>query len=1540
MLRNNYFGETKTHYKLYKCGKNWAVMGISLFSLGLGMLVNSRPVSADVTGTSASSSAVKADATSASSSSAVKADATSASSSSAVKADATSASSSSAVKGDTTSASNSSAVKADATSASSSAVKADATSASSSSAVKADATSASSSSAVKADATSASSSSAVKADTTSVSSTKTNDTAKNIAHYSLKRIVTKQQDTNANKADIKIMDAPTTIPEDEWRRVGIQGSFTISNKDLVVGNVISLADVSISKSSSSQSDAYTNIVKQGSDIEVQDSNKLVYGIIKYVDNGKNTGGKLTYTVTKSAIDVSGGVTDFAVTSKWFFTLNLGLERENYTKAPFINNIHIGSNVSQIEFTPSNLKTIDATKVDLDKVGAAPAVGAPDSSLNIREYLNHTVINNDEELNQLQDSKGNSGNVDVTTPVIAYEKIKSDQEFKITGGTVGIVTFFVSPKTGKVQAEDINNNNDYIHTGDEYAKTIYLNTYNAGNGLSLEQLKKSVNGTGLYYSMQSDGSALVIKYITKKELELTDQQIRDGVLLDKYNVTDPSDNAIDSQNATVDYYSKVLKNNGGAGQVQTGTVISFFDKNVISSVTVTQLDSDGNEIRSAQAQTQPNSSVLEGQSAVKVHYIDENGKDIAFTDTTWNYPTETSTDHARYTIMIPTIAGYTVDTNVKVIPTGAKAVSGSKIASSQEEVDFPLKDTTVNYYVIYTANKETARVDYIDDVTGKTLSSQALSGDYGTTDSYRTTNSIKQYQDEGYDLVSDNYPVNGVVYDYDGAVKSYEVHLTHGTIKTGESRTVNETIHYIYKNGSKAANDYQAKPLSFTRVVVTDKVTGNKTYSDWSAANGTSFDAVISPVIKGYSADQEKIDGITQVTADSKNVEKTVVYIANKETAKVDYIDDVTGKTLSSQALSGDYGTTDSYRTTNSIKQYQDEGYDLVSDNYPVNGVVYDYDGAVKSYEVHLTHGTIKTGESRTVNETIHYIYKNGSKAANDYQAKPLSFTRVVVTDKVTGNKTYSDWSAANGTSFDAVISPVIKGYSADQEKIDGITQVTADSKNVEKTVVYIANKETAKVDYIDDVTGKTLSSQALSGDYGTTDSYRTTNSIKQYQDEGYDLVSDNYPVNGVVYDYDGAVKSYEVHLTHGTIKTGESRTVNETIHYIYKNGSKAANDYQAKPLSFTRVVVTDKVTGNKTYSDWSAANGTSFDAVISPVIKGYSADQEKIDGITQVTADSKNVEKTVVYIANKETARVDYIDDVTGKTLSSQALSGDYGTTDSYRTTNSIKQYQDEGYDLVSDNYPVNGVVYDYDGAVKSYEVHLTHGTIKTGESRTVNETIHYIYKNGSKAANDYQAKPLSFTRVVVTDKVTGNKTYSDWSAANGTSFDAVISPVIKGYSADQEKIDGITQVTADSKNVEKTVVYIANKGTAKVDYIDDVTGKTLSSQALSGDYGTTDSYRTTNSIKQYQDEGYDLVSDNYPVNGVVYDYDGAVKSYEVHLTHGTISVSNGKASNNTVKLPQTDDDNNEAATAGGILMLTISSLLGIIGLRKRWYKE
>ncbi|WP_158071286.1 KxYKxGKxW signal peptide domain-containing protein, partial [Lactiplantibacillus plantarum] len=294
MLRNSYFGETKTHYKLYKCGKKWAVMGISLFSLGLGMLVTSRPVSADVAATSTSSSAVKADTTSASSSSAVKADATSASSSSAVKADVTSASSN-ATKADATSASSSSAVNADATSASSSsAVKADATSASSSSAVKADATSASSSSAVKADVTSASSN-ATKADATSASSS----SAVNA-------------DTTSSAAKVGISNAKLAMDNSSSQTdtTGVTVTSSFNNGDTFSGGggVIAL-NTSIEKSATISNGAkLTFTVSNPSSINwdnIQLNGGTTYGSLAY----DKTSGTITYTFNT---DISNAGINFIV----------------------------------------------------------------------------------------------------------------------------------------------------------------------------------------------------------------------------------------------------------------------------------------------------------------------------------------------------------------------------------------------------------------------------------------------------------------------------------------------------------------------------------------------------------------------------------------------------------------------------------------------------------------------------------------------------------------------------------------------------------------------------------------------------------------------------------------------------------------------------------------------------------------------------------------------------------------------------------------------------------------------------------------------------------------------------------------------------------------------------------------------------------------------------------------------------------------------------------------------------------------------------
>ena len=640
-------------------------------------------------------------------------------------------------------------------------------------------------------------------------------------------------------------------------------------------------------------------------------------------------------------------------------------------------------------------------------------------------------------------------------------------------------------------------------------------------------------------------------------------------------------------------------------------------------------------------------------------------------------------------------------------------------------------------------------------------------------------------------------------------------------QTSESQTVNETIHYIYKNGDKAADDYQATPLNFTRTVTTDKVTGEKTYGSWSADQ--SFAAVTSPAIKGYTPDQAEI-GSQTVSGDSSDLDFTVVYAKNAPAI---------------------------------------------------------------------------TTESKTINETIHYVYKDGTTAHDDYVAKPVEFTREVSTDAVTGEKTYGSWSADQ--SFAAVTSPAIKGYTPDQAQIDTITGITADSANIEKTVTYVANKETAKVTYIDDTTGKTLSSQDLSGDYGTTDSYRTANSIKGYESQGYQLVSDNYPTNGVVYNQDGTVQSFEVHLTHGTTQTSESQTVNETIHYVYKNGDKAADDYQATPLNFTRTVTTDKVTGKKTYGSWSADQ--SFAAVTSPAIKGYTPDQAEI-GSQTVSGDSSDLDFTVVYAKNAPAI---------------------------------------------------------------------------TTESKTINETIHYVYKDGTTAHDDYVAKPVEFTREVSTDAVTGEKTYGAWSADQ--SFAAVTSPELKGYTADKAQIDKQT-VNGDSKDLEFKVTYTKTPvagGNVTAKYVDENGNPIADDVIASGNVG--DPYSTTqkdvpgytfkevqgNPTGSFTDQdqtvtyvytknpatdnngGTGLNQPGKPGNGTDTGNSGSNQpgnpSQPSNATNnGVINTSTNTGSKvnngavNSPELPQTGENNSQSQTMSfiGILLAMFGSSLGFLGIKKR----
>ncbi|WP_322192181.1 mucin-binding protein [Limosilactobacillus fermentum] len=687
-------------------------------------------------------------------------------------------------------------------------------------------------------------------------------------------------------------------------------------------------------------------------------------------------------------------------------------------------------------------------------------------------------------------------------------------------------------------------------------------------------------------------------------------------------------------------------------------------------------------------------------------------------------------------------------------------------------------------------------------------------------------------------------------------------------QTSESQTVNETIHYVYKNGDKAADDYQATPLNFTRTVTTDKVTGEKTYGPWSADQ--SFAAVTSPAIKGYTPDQAEI-GSQTVSGDSSDLDFTVVYAKNaptittesktiNETIHYVYKDGTTAhddyvakpveftREVSTDAVTGEktYGSWSADQsfaavTSPAIKGYTPDQAEIGSQT--VSGDSSDLDFTV----VYAKNAPTITTESKTINENIHYVYKDGTTAHDDYVAKPVEFTREVSTDAVTGEKTYGPWSADQ--SFAAVTSPAIKGYTPDQAEI-GSQTVSGDSSDLDFTVVYAKNAPTIttesktineNIHYVykdgttahDDYVAKPVeftrevSTDAVTGEktYGSWSADQsfaavTSPAIKGYTPDQAEIGSQT--VSGDSSDLDFTV----VYAKNAPTITTESKTINETIHYVYKDGTTAHDDYVAKPVEFTREVSTDAVTGEKTYGSWSADQ--SFAAVTSPAIKGYTPDQAEI-GSQTVSGDSSDLDFTVVYAKNAPTIttesktineNIHYVykdgttahDDYVAKPVeftrevSTDAVTGEktYGPWSADQsfaavTSPAIKGYTPDQAEIGSQT--VSGDSSDLDFTV----VYAKNAPTITTESKTINENIHYVYKDGTTAHDDYVAKPVEFTREVSTDAVTGEKTYGSWSADQ--SFAAVTSPAIKGYTPDQAEI-GSQTVSGDSSDLDFTVVY------------------------------------------------------------------------------------------------------------------------------------
>lgn len=360
----------------------------------------------------------------------------------------------------------------------------------------------------------------------------------------------------------------------------------------------------------------------------------------------------------------------------------------------------------------------------------------------------------------------------------------------------------------------------------------------------------------------------------------------------------------------------------------------------------------------------------------------------------------------------------------------------------------------------------------------------------------------------------------------------------------------------------------------------------------------------------------------------------------------------------------------------------------------------------------------------------------------------------------------------------------------------------------------------------------------------------------------------------------------------------------------------------------------------------------------APVIGNtYSTDQLNLPGYTYIglgkgsiapsgTLSKEGLNGTVIYVyGHTEKITVNYQDisqtDPQNLSKYDQSLSGAESQSSGYSTADTIKALEQQGYQLVND--PTGSKVLDYGNADQSYTVTLTHRHITIGpndyqpngtplpnnaektyqgvEKDDLNQqstrTIKYVFANGKQAAPT-KTQTVNYTRSADIDEVTGDVTYTPWSASTD-KYDAVDSPVIPGYQADPQVVGEAAAKPGENPVVQ--VVYQPCTEQIKVVYEDISTTDPQSlsqyDRVLTGKYGSSSGYSTADTIKALEQQGYQLVDD--PTNGQILSFDNtSEKTYVIKLKRKSAADHHSSGSNNKPSQKPTDQQGKGTASAAG----------------------
>ena len=738
------------------------------------------------------------------------------------------------------------------------------------------------------------------------------------------------------------------------------------------------------------------------------------------------------------------------------------------------------------------------------------------------------------------------------------------------------------------------------------------------------------------------------------------------------------------------------------------------------------------------------------------------------------------------------------TKVPTIPTGWEVKPGQNVygydaarqtvnPNQKDDLDAIGRDTKI--VIVKQAQK--AIIKYVNENGNVELSRDEVVGKSGEAIDYSTNEKVSSYRRRGFELVSDGfYDAANKNFDFDASVdQEFTVVLRERIEPIDPDKPtptpdqpvdpkdpdtpkwpdpvkdivnkddVTRTVKYVYEDGSKAKEDV-SETLRFKRFAYVNLVTGHIDYRPWTTTDDT-FDAVTSPVIKGYTADKLVVPAVSGVQAGAADTVEVVTYVKDAQKAIIKYVNEKGNVEVARDTVNGKSGEVIAYTTTDKINELHRKGYELVSDGFTsASSKNFDFDASVdQEFTVVVRERVVPVGpedpdptpdtpydptDPNTPNwpknvdkiqnrravatRTIRYfVEENGVKVPKPIRERVV-FERTVLVNLVTGEMTPQAWKLVSVTRLDDEV----------------------DNKPVVRT------------------------RRALS--------------------EGL------------------APRALETSLARPASHTRSRRSL--VIADSPEESTVSLSAVNPEPVVATRSARRSRRSLSTASTTPTVTPGAVLPNVPTPVVEGFYSTVGAIPPVEITPEGELKFDYDVWFKKLGHIQLVDQNGNVLAETIyknnETDATKAAPTALPAIPAGYKIKEGQTVyGYDATAGTVDPNNPT-DPDAIGRNTTILLELQAVPRQETKVVNETIHYKDAiTGETLAPDHTDQ-VTFRRVVMVNPATNEVlSATSWVADNGdTTFDAVTSPVIEGYEASPLVVDAITGLTAESKDFVTTVLY------------------------------------------------------------------------------------------------------------------------------------